>query len=113
MRLTPRSLPNPLVTSNRQVFSAGAWTISVRRRGAVWRRAKGGGGRARCTIDCQGHGALGRDPGGTSAAASVLPGPHHGGSKARAVSKERFRTFWAYRHLGGAKTFFTRWYWRR
>jgi transposase len=26
--------------------------------------------------------------------------------------KERFRTFWAYRYSGAAKTFFTRWYWR-
>ena len=26
--------------------------------------------------------------------------------------KERFRTFWAYRYPGAAKTFFTRWYWR-
>jgi len=25
--------------------------------------------------------------------------------------KERFRTFWAYRYPGAAKTFFTRWYW--
>ena len=26
--------------------------------------------------------------------------------------KERFRTFWAYRYPGAARTFFTRWYWR-
>jgi transposase len=26
--------------------------------------------------------------------------------------KERFRTFWEYRYLGAARTFFTRWYWR-
>jgi transposase len=26
--------------------------------------------------------------------------------------KERFRTFWAYRYPGAAKTFFSRWYWR-
>jgi hypothetical protein len=25
---------------------------------------------------------------------------------------ERFRTFWAYRYPGAARTFFTRWYWR-
>lgn len=28
------------------------------------------------------------------------------------VLKERFRTFWAYRYPGAAKTFFTRWAWR-
>jgi Transposase len=28
------------------------------------------------------------------------------------VLKERFRTFWEYRYLGGARTFFTRWFWR-
>lgn len=26
--------------------------------------------------------------------------------------KERFRTFWAYRYPGAARTFFTRWFWR-
>jgi transposase len=26
--------------------------------------------------------------------------------------KERFRTFWAYRYPGAARTFFARWYWR-
>jgi transposase len=26
--------------------------------------------------------------------------------------KERFRTFWKYRYLGAARTFFTRWFWR-
>ena len=28
------------------------------------------------------------------------------------VLKERFRTFWEYRYLGAARTFFTRWFWR-
>ena len=26
--------------------------------------------------------------------------------------KERFRTFWDYRYLGAARTFFRRWFWR-
>jgi transposase len=28
------------------------------------------------------------------------------------VLKERFRTFWEYRYVGAARTFFTRWFWR-
>src|SRR5262245_6871136 len=34
------------------------------------------------------------------------------GSQFTALFKKRFRTFWAYRYPGAAKTFFTRWYWR-